>query len=91
MKKVIAIKQDNVPHCPVCNHTLDCHTGTNHNHLPKNNDISICINCISTLIYVVTKDCFDVRIPTEEEQKELDANEEIIRIKRIMMAVKSEK
>jgi len=90
MSREIKIKQDNVPHCPVCNSVLDAHTGTDGTSvLPMDGDASICFNCVTVLAYEITSDGIGVRIPTEEEQKAFDADKDISRIVEIMKQVKN--
>lgn len=91
MTKLVRVKQDNVPHCPVCNYTLDAHSATDDSaDLPRSGDVSICFGCTSILIFEVKEGNIDVRIPTEEEHKKFNLVEDIIKIRGLMKQVKSE-
>lgn len=91
MDYVVKIKQDNTPHCPVCNTSLDCHTGAGHTSLPKDGDVSICLSCVSVLVYIVNKEGINVRFPTEEENVAFFDNPDVMKAIKTVKEIKSKR
>ena len=58
------VVQENLK-CPVCNYAADSATSVNTDSIPKNGDISLCINC-SSLNEFVIGDCVSL-IPVSEK------------------------
>lgn len=57
--------------CPACHHTLDACTGVNHDHGPKDGDLTLCIGCGSFLV-IESLTPYQLRLMTQKEIDELD-------------------
>lgn len=53
--------------CPFCESILDTAAAFSHNDKPKNDDISICIECAELSIYVIKEGIISLRKPTEKD------------------------
>lgn len=72
------LEQKYKPHCPVCNHKLDAYTSTDDEEThPKEGDVSICIKCVSILLFKETEKGMNLCVPSTKEQKELEKNYEL--------------
>jgi len=89
MDIIVKKEQDNTPHCPVCDHHLDCHTGAGHNKLPRDGDVSVCINCVSVLVYIIDENGINLRFPTEEENAQFFDNPDIMKAREIVKLIKA--
>jgi hypothetical protein len=59
--------------CPYCEYECDLTTGMTSPVKPKAGDVSICINCGKAALFTEN----GVRLPDEEEQKELEDNPQV--------------
>jgi hypothetical protein len=65
MRKVHHIAKS---HCPVCRYRVSVTTGLGHEEKPLPGDVTLCINCVSVLIFT---DNLAVREPTLKELENL--------------------
>jgi hypothetical protein len=78
------IYRDEECHCPSCDAKIDAATGTDHNELPKEGDISICLYCGKILTF--NKDIKVVGISDQQyTELDFDTKREILRLQKIII------
>ena len=65
--------------CPLCGHWLDAATAgpSNPDATPKPGDITVCIQCVSVLVF---DEDLRVRVPTDAEQAEAMALHDVVTV-----------
>lgn len=74
--------------CPHCHHIIDRAMFTRQSDeevLPENNDLSLCAYCAEPSFYVVTR---TLRMPTDEEAKELSESRKFRAIQTLLRATR---
>lgn len=71
-------------HCPHCGRTNELHDGHDPDARPGADDTAICWGCRGFMVYVAGPFGLAVRVPTAEEQAEIEADP---RVKRALGAI----
>lgn len=73
--------------CPHCRKALDIATGMTAGNIPEDEDLSICMKCGGVFIFDKSKDGGG-RIPTPEEEKEIEGHAELAEAMRLFRLYK---
>lgn len=78
-----------VTHCPHCGHKHDAATNLEAPRAPGQGDVSICLECGG--IAVFDADPLRLRLPTPDEQAQLESNQAVVSAQLVIVAMGMEK
>ena len=71
--------------CPQCGRLNERHDGATPNSKPSEGSISICWKCSGIGIFAMTNGALEIRLPSAEEQAELEAHPQIRAARAVIM------